>query len=331
MRDLNYQLKQLCRRNRDGSFATQRDRERVLDLVANQLQEAGFRHLSATSLKPKHVEGLVARWQAEGLAIGTIKNRMAELRWWAEKIGKRNVIARDNHHYGIGNRQHVTNVSKARELRSGDLARVTDPYTTMSLRLQAAFGLRREESIKIRPEWADRGNMLALKDTWTKGGRAREVPVRNVEQRQLLEEAKGRARGIRRTPSGVRRGRSQRWPALASSPRPSPWAAAPNTITTAPGAPCSPARSWTHAPRRCFRSACARAGDEAAAGRGQHGAARAAGAVAARGRLRTATSAWCPIWAVVPCSTSAATPPSSTLYPPAGPTCTPEHPVQSIG
>jgi hypothetical protein len=32
MRDLNYELKQLCRRNRDGSFATQRDRERVLDL-----------------------------------------------------------------------------------------------------------------------------------------------------------------------------------------------------------------------------------------------------------------------------------------------------------
>ncbi|MCG7880943.1 MAG: integrase, partial [Candidatus Thiodiazotropha endolucinida] len=30
MRDLNYQLKQICRRNRDGSFTTQRDRERLL-------------------------------------------------------------------------------------------------------------------------------------------------------------------------------------------------------------------------------------------------------------------------------------------------------------
>ena len=30
----------------------------------------------------------------------------------------------------------------------------------MSLRLQAAFGLRREESIKLRPEWADRGDVL---------------------------------------------------------------------------------------------------------------------------------------------------------------------------
>ena len=190
MRNLNFELKLMCRRNRDGSYATQRDRERVLDLVANQLQELGYRHMAAASLKPKHVEGLVERWQAEGLAVGTIKNRMAELRWWAEKIGKQNVVARDNDHYGIGRRQYVTNISKARELTAGDLAKVSDPYTRMSLQLQAAFGLRREESIKIRPEWADRGDRLVLKDTWTKGGRAREIPIRNDEQRQILDEAK---------------------------------------------------------------------------------------------------------------------------------------------
>ena len=61
MRNLNYELKQLCRRNRDGSFATQRDRERVLDLVASQLHEMGYRHMAAASLKPKHVESLVER------------------------------------------------------------------------------------------------------------------------------------------------------------------------------------------------------------------------------------------------------------------------------
>ena len=193
MRDLNYELKQLCRRNHDGSYATQRDRERVLDLVASQLHELGYRHMTAASIKPKHVEGLVERWNAEGLAVGTIKNRMAELRWWAEKIGKQNVMARDNDHYGIGNRTYVTNVSKARELSGSDLSRITDPYTRMSLRLQAAFGLRRGESIKIRPEWADRGDKLALKDTWTKGGRPREIPIRNDEQRQVLDEAKALA------------------------------------------------------------------------------------------------------------------------------------------
>ena len=59
-----------------------------------------------------------------------------------------------------------------------------------TLRLQRAFGLRREESIKIRPEWADRGDRLALKDTWTKGGRPREIPICNEKQRRALDEAK---------------------------------------------------------------------------------------------------------------------------------------------
>lgn len=190
MRDLNYKLKQLCDRNRDGSHATQRDRGRVLDQVADQLQELGYRHMEATSLKSKHVERLVESWKVAGLAVGTIKNRMAQLRWWAEKIGKQKVVASDNEHYGIGKRQYVTNVSKARELTTGDLSKITDPCTRMSLRLQAAFGLRRGESIKIRPEWADRGDRLVLKDTWTKGGREREIPIRNEAQRRVLDEAK---------------------------------------------------------------------------------------------------------------------------------------------
>jgi len=73
MRDLNYSLKQLCRRNRDGAFGTQADRERILDLIADQLYELGFDHMDAHSLKPKHVEKLVERWLAEELAPGTIK------------------------------------------------------------------------------------------------------------------------------------------------------------------------------------------------------------------------------------------------------------------
>ena len=190
MQALNYELKQLCARNRDGSFATQADRERILTLVANQLREMGFVNMQAQSLKPKHVEKLVERWTAEGLSTGTVKNRMTELRWWVEKIGKANVVAKSNDVYGIADRRYVTNVSKARQLTAGDLAQVTDPYSRVSLQLQAAFGLRREESHKIQPAWADRGDRLVLKDSWTKGGRAREIPIRHVEQRQVLDEAK---------------------------------------------------------------------------------------------------------------------------------------------
>ena len=190
MRELNYDLKQLCHRNRDGSYGTQADRVRILQLVADQLHETGFKDLRATGLRPKHVEALAQRWQAESLNPGTIKNRMAQLRWWAEKIGRRTVIARDNADYGIANRQFVSAMSKARELTEAELGKITDPYTRLSLQLQAAFGLRRAESIKIQPAWADRGNVLALRASWCKGGRGREIPIRTDAQRQLLGEAK---------------------------------------------------------------------------------------------------------------------------------------------
>ena len=65
MRGLNHQLKQLCRRNRDGSHATQRDRERMLSPVPDQLHALGFRGMSTRSLKPKHVEALIKHWGRE--------------------------------------------------------------------------------------------------------------------------------------------------------------------------------------------------------------------------------------------------------------------------
>ena len=42
MRDLNHDFKLLCQRNRDGSMATQHDREEILSLVADQLHDGGF-------------------------------------------------------------------------------------------------------------------------------------------------------------------------------------------------------------------------------------------------------------------------------------------------
>jgi hypothetical protein len=190
MRDFNYELKQLCSRNCDGSYTTQADRERILDLIANDLHDLGFRQMHATSLKPKHINTLVAKWHADEIAPGTFKNRMAELRWLCEKTGKARIMERSNDAYGIPERVYVTNVSKAIELDLGRLARITDPYTQMSLRLQWAFGLRRKEAIKIRPRWADRGERIALQPSWGKGKRSREVPIRNAGQRAVLEEAK---------------------------------------------------------------------------------------------------------------------------------------------
>jgi hypothetical protein len=188
VRDLNYELKKLCDRNRDGSFGTQRRRAYQLSQIANQLHELGFRYMRATSLKQKHVLALVKLWHEQELKPGTVKNRMAVLRWWAEKVGKRSVIANNNDHYGIAQRQYVATQSKAKNVNGEQLSRITDPYTRLSLKLQREFGLRREESIKFIARYADKGDHLLLKPSWTKGGKARRIPVLTAEQRRLLNE-----------------------------------------------------------------------------------------------------------------------------------------------
>ena len=189
MRDLNYQLKQLCRHCREGSHATQAKRERMLTLTANQLHELGYRGMTARSLKPKHIEALLGRWREQELSTGTIKNRMATIRCWANKVDKRNVVARSNEYYGIPDRRFITNESKAKTVTREQLERVRDEYVRMSLELQQAFGLRREEAMKIRPFLADQGDHLFLQGSWTKGGRERIVPIRTDQQREVLNRA----------------------------------------------------------------------------------------------------------------------------------------------
>jgi len=49
--------------------------------------------------------------------------------------------------------------------------------------------LRREESIKFQPGYADRGDHIVIKGSWAKGGRDRTVPITMPEQRAVLDEA----------------------------------------------------------------------------------------------------------------------------------------------
>jgi len=195
MKDLNYQLSKLCRENRDGGFSTQATRSRLLDLIANQLLALGFRRMQSTSLKPKHIDALLAKWREQGISVGTLKNRLSALRWWAKKVNKSSIIARDNAVYGIGKLTCVAKESKALELDDKKLSAISDSYVKLSIRLQAAFGLRREESIKFSPSYAIQDDHIKLKSSWTKGGRARTVPIRNDEQRQLLAEIKALVKG----------------------------------------------------------------------------------------------------------------------------------------
>jgi hypothetical protein len=186
MDDLTMDLVRLCHRNRDGSHGTKANRQRGLTAMANELSDLGYKLPSAASLKPKHAEALVEKWLDEDKTDASIRNRLTWLRWWAEKINKPNVIQRDNRAYGVAERGDVTR-NRAFVLDPAKVNAIECPYIQASIYLQAAFGLRREEALKFKPHLAIRADHIALQASWTKGGRARTIPITTLEQRQILQ------------------------------------------------------------------------------------------------------------------------------------------------
>ncbi len=190
--NLQKELVNICNHNKDGSYSTQYHRKKVLSKVAEDLKKLGFYNLKASGLKPKHVEALVKFWQGEGKSTGTIKNRMAHLRWWSEKVNKKGVIVQNNAHYGIDKRVYVTNVSKATVTTDEQIQLIKNDYVRCSVELQRAFGLRREECIKFQPLFAirEKEQVIVLKASWTKGGKERTIPIRTEYQRKVLDRVK---------------------------------------------------------------------------------------------------------------------------------------------
>jgi len=194
MDKLTYELKALCKHNRDGSHGTQAQRIKQLKLFAAQLKQLGYRHMCVRSLKAKHVKALVDHWRTKPssetnkpISAGTIKNRMAALRWWAGKIGKPGVIPKDNSALGIPNRQRISDHNRAFKVTSHQLEKLPI-YLRISVRLQQEFGLRREEAAKFVPGKAIKEDHIELKASWTKGGRPRSIPITTAGQRELLKE-----------------------------------------------------------------------------------------------------------------------------------------------
>jgi integrase len=157
--------------------------------LADELHGLGYKLKAAKNLAPKHVNALVSSWKGAGIADATIRNRLGWLRWWAEKAGKPGMIGRDNEAFGLAERTRF-NGNRAKPANDEALAKIHDVRVRVALKLEAAFGLRREEALKMRPMLADRGDRLALRASWCKGGGYREITLTHPKQRALLDEVK---------------------------------------------------------------------------------------------------------------------------------------------
>lgn len=177
--------------NKEGSYSTHANRCARIEQTMEKLAEKYTGLQNVREIKTRHINYLVEQWKGEGLAPGTIKNRMTDLRWIAKKIGKADIVHRTNDEYGIERRQFTHNENNiAKTLEPQELERVSNDYIKQSLQLQEAFGLRREESIKFQPSYADKGDHIELKASWCKGGRAREIPITNEKQREVLNNVR---------------------------------------------------------------------------------------------------------------------------------------------
>lgn len=168
------------------SFSTKRDYKQMLDNCLMMMQKSGYFLSDIRQLKQKHIRCLVAHWKDKELSTRTIKNKLSMLRFTCMAM-KKHLVVLENKDYDLPERKPS---EKMRAITDIDLKKFDDPYIRFSVALQKMFGLRREESIKFNASMADKGHHLELQASWTKGGIARDIPIRTEKQRQLLDEIK---------------------------------------------------------------------------------------------------------------------------------------------
>ena len=117
---------------------------------------------------------------------------MADLRYVAKNFNREHIIHASNSHYGIEKRSYIPVKNKA--MTECDFSKITDERLRCSIELQQAFGLRREECLKIKPQQALRQTAsgqyyLDLQKSWTKGGIHRTIMIANDQQLRVVERA----------------------------------------------------------------------------------------------------------------------------------------------
>ena len=200
MLDIEYSLTKMAKQHNVGAELTRTQRLYSLCASARTLVKAlGFRALAdANHLKPKHATALIQHWQSNGLSSGTVKNNLANLRTWARWIGKPGLFE-SNDVLGAVKRPSYAHTPESDSVPgpvpkpdarafclTPEIRASFHPRMLLVLEMQQAFGLRREEALKLVPLTADKGSYLVLESGWCFRGKPRLVPIRTPEQRAIL-------------------------------------------------------------------------------------------------------------------------------------------------
>lgn len=181
-------------------------------------QRAGFKTLpDPRNLGQKHIHAMVQVWREDKLKPATIQTYLSFLRGLAKWLGKNGFI-RNPAHYGLEieeyQRHEAADRDKSWSAQGVDIEALIDkvctydPYVGASLRLIRAFGLRRKESVMLRPnacivpfestglpESEKQANQYVWVRQGAKNGRERFVPLNTPQRVAAIEYAQSVAAG----------------------------------------------------------------------------------------------------------------------------------------
>lgn len=195
------------------SHKTRQERADFLRRFFRDLRErAGYKMLpDPRNLGQKHIHAMVQVWREDKLKPATIQTYLSFLRGLAKWMGKNGFI-RKPAHYGLElaeyQRHEAAERDKSWSAQGVDIDALIeqvcayDPYVGASLRVIRAFGMRKKESVMLRPhacvvpfestglpEEERQGDLYVWIRQGAKNGRQRFVPLDTVARRTALAQA----------------------------------------------------------------------------------------------------------------------------------------------
>ena len=151
--------------------------------IAEDFKRAGVKTKLVKQLNLEDFKKVAEYWKSKGYTAGTMQNKASALRAICNAAGNENIKNINNGELGIVSRNvlNPNNLNGAAVISEKSLKKIKNPEVSAALRLEAAYGLRREESAHVVFELAKghvvtapgKENILTMKGSWCKNGRER--------------------------------------------------------------------------------------------------------------------------------------------------------------
>jgi len=187
-----------------ASDRTQALTTEVICAAFKRLHELGYKIQEPGNIGERHIAALMTdAWHTKKKKIKTIQNELSRLRVFCGMLGKGGMVGPLEKYLPDVDPKLLIVRAAARQSKSWSENGIDlvskfqevderDWRLGLMLRLELAFGLRRQEVLKFDPHTQDFGQYIEVFPGQGKGGRARHIPVISAAQRATLDFVKSR-------------------------------------------------------------------------------------------------------------------------------------------